>query len=187
MSSGKVCDAAHIIPRHVLKSVTERAQAGAMGELESLLLWRDEFAKELNHGEILQGMAEFSKAMLISRETFRRKLWQIRGYKREDLERWIASGACFEHFEVAGSLAELSKKPPKQLLDEAIELGDEHGKTMSVENLTTHALGEKYSPHTFKAFSLLSRLAALAPKSDWDAEKQNRYKNLIEQFKEFWK
>jgi hypothetical protein len=125
--------------------------------------------------------------MMIARDSLRRKMATIRNYSADDLYNWIEAGAGQEHLETANTLAELAHKTPKQLMVEAVTLGDEHGKVMTVDQLTSHALGEqKREPALFKVNILFSRLGRFPTLLKWGAEKTERYTNWINAGMEFF-
>jgi len=175
------------IPADVLATVRTRAQAGASAELESLLYFRENFLGELKHGQLMQAQAQYAKAMMISAATLRRKLWQIKAYSPDDLYRWLDAGISFEHLETASQYADVAHKTPKRLLDECISLGDAAGKIMTVENLTSHAVGEREDrPEAYQAINLISRLLNIPQKMKWDDEKLSRWNDWIKLGKEFF-
>lgn len=176
-----------VIPVEILKTVRARSQSRDRCDLESLLYWRANFEDELTHGTKEQARSEYAEAMMISVSTFRRKIWQIRGYGEDNLERWISAGVSFEHFERAAEYAGIAHKEPKQLLDECIALGGANGSVMTVDEMTSHALGEReHRPETYQAINLLSRLANIPQALKWTADKTARYAEWIEQGKEFF-
>ncbi len=109
-------------------------------------------------------------------------------YAPEDLYRWIEHGVGFEHIETANTLAELAKKTPKKLLDECIELGGHTGdKTMTVDELTAHALGEKKrEPVLFRVNDLLSRLGKFPTLLKWDSIKSDKFNAWLQAGREFF-
>ena len=57
-----------------------RARLGALGELESLLEFREDMDDWKAEGLLMQAYAEQAADMMISRDTLRRKLATIRNY-----------------------------------------------------------------------------------------------------------
>ena len=111
----------------------------------------------------------------------------VRNYAADDLYRWFEEGAGHEHLETANTLAELAKKTPKQLMNEAVDLGDQHGKVMTVDQLTSHALGErKAEPALFRVNTILSRLGRFPLLLKWGDEKTNKYNQWLEAGREFF-
>ena len=164
-----------------------RAKAGALAELESLLEFRELVDEWKAEGVLMQAYTEWSDAMMIARDTLRRKMSNVRNYAADDLYRWFEEGAGFEHLETANTLAELAKKTPKQLMNEAVDLGDQHGKVMTVDQLTSHALGErKAEPALFRVNTILSRLGRFPLLLKWGDEKTNKYNQWLEAGREFF-
>ena len=128
-----------------------------------------------------------TEAMGVSRDTLRRKIATIRNYSADDLVRWIENRISFEHMETANTLAELAKKTPKQLLNEAMNLGDENGQPMTVDRLTAFALGEqKREPALFRVNTILSRLGRFPLLLKWSSEKTDKFNSLMEAVREFF-
>lgn len=170
----------------VLLEVRDRARRGALDELESLLWFREHVDEWKAERALMQAYFEYAKAMMIARDTLRRKLSIIRNYPPSDLKRWIENGVSWEHIENANQLAELAKKTPKQLLNECIEYGDENGRVMTVEQLITHALGEKpKSPFIARLGFLFERLGKYPTLLGWAEEKTNRFNSWVEAGREF--
>ena len=165
-----------------------RAKLGALGELESLLEFREDMDDWKAEGRLMQAYQEQAEDMMIARDTLRRKMTIIRNYTPEDLYRWIENGVSFEHMETANTLAQLAKKTPKKLLDECIELGGHTGnKTMTVDELTAHALGEKkQEPVLFRVNDLLSRLGKFPTLLKWDSSKSEKFNSWLEAGREFF-
>lgn len=175
-----------VIPEEVLIRVRIRAVASAHAEMENLLLWR-ELSDEYKYGKKERAEEQYSTAMMISPATLRRKMWQIRNYAPDDLYRWIDAGISFEHFERAAEYAQIAKKTPKQLLDECITLGDENGKIMTVNNMISHALGER-TPRAsmFSINNLFSRFSNLPQVAKFEPAKRTRFDAWIEAGREFF-
>lgn len=164
-----------------------RARLGAMGELQSLLEFREDIDDWKAEGKLMQAYQEQAEDMMIARDSLRRKMATIRNYSAEDLERWIEAGVGFEHLETANNLAELAKKTPKQLLDECITYGDETGRVLTVEKLMTLALGEqKREPALFRVNGLLSRLARFPDLLKWGNDKREKFTAWLDAGREFF-
>lgn len=180
-------DEGTLIPQKQLDIVRARAKSGALAELESLLWFRERVEEWKAEHVLMQAYADYSKAMMIAKDTLRAKLATIRNYSGEDLERWLEAGAGFLHLETANNLAEIAKKTPKQLMDEAVNLGGEHGDTMTVDELTTHALGEqKLHPVHFRVNALLLRLGKFPILLKWDDGKRKKFESWLEAGREFF-
>jgi hypothetical protein len=173
-----------VIPDKMIAKITRRSRLTARMKIDALLVWR-EYADEIAQGAIGIEQKRMARAMMISRETFRRLLWQTDRFMPDDLYRWIDNGVSFEHFERAILLESDSKRPPRQLLNEAIERGNEHGETMTVDEMTAYALGEQQPrPKTYAAMTWLSKLIDLPAKFGWDAEKREKFNYHFNAIKE---
>jgi len=131
-----------LIPHSRREETRLRAKQGALGELESLLQFREDMDDWKAEGRLMQAYAEQAADMMIAKDTLRRKIATIRNYSAENLVRWITNGVSFEHMETANTLYEMAKKTPEQLLNECIELCDGQGRVLTVDQLTAHALGK---------------------------------------------
>ena len=100
---------------------------------------------------------------------------------------WITKGVSFEHMETANTLYEIAKKTPVQLLNECIELGDENGRVLTVDQLTTHALSGK--PHKdkflYRLNNVFSQLGKFPNLLKWDTQKTSRFTEWLEAGREF--
>ena len=176
-----------MLPTQQLELVRSRAQTGTFAELESLLWFRENVDDWRRERVLMQAYQEYSEAMLISSDTLRRKMACVRAYPPEKLVMWISKGIGFDHIETANTLAELAKKEPAQLLDEAVELGNQHGKTMTVDELTIFALGEqKREPALFRVNTLLSRLGRFPELLKWDGDKRAKFTLWLDAGREFF-
>jgi len=177
-----------LIGQKKFETVRARARAGALAELENLLEFRELMDEYKAEGVLMQAYAEWSDAMMIAKDSLRRKMATIRNYSADDLYNWTEAGAGQEHLETANTLAELAHKTPKQLMIEAVTLGDEVGKVMTVDQLTSHALGEKkHEPALFRVNTLLSRLGRFPALLKWGTEKTERYTSWLEAGREFFR
>ena len=169
------------------ETLRARAKAGALAELESLLEFRELMDEWKVEGVLMQAYKEWSDAMMMASDTLRRKIANIRNYSADDLYKWFEAGVGFEHLETSNTLAELAKKTPKQLMNEAVDLGDENGKVMTVDQLTSHALGErKADPALFRVNVLFSRLGRFPTLLKWGEEKTGKYNQWVEAGREFF-
>lgn len=176
-----------LIGRERFDLIQKRAKVGALGELESLLEFRELMDEWKAEGVLMQAYKEWADGMMIARDTLRRRIATIRNYSADDLCRWIEGGVGFEHMETANMLADVAKKTPKQLINEALDLGDENGKVMTVDQLTAHALGEqKRDPAFFRVNALLSRLGNFPMLLKWGQDKTDKYNKWLEAGKEFF-
>ena len=176
-----------LLPQARREETRHRAKLGALGELESLLEFREDMDDWKAEGRLMQAYAEQAADMMLAKDTLRRKIATIRNYSAEDLVRWITAGAGFEHMETANTLYEMAKKTPKQLMDEAVNFGDGQGRVMTVDQLTAHALGEK--PHKdkflYRLNTVFSQLGKYPTLLKWNAEKTGRFTKWLEAGREF--
>jgi hypothetical protein len=177
-------DEGQVIPQKQLDIVHARAKSGALAELESLLWFRERVEEWKAEKVLMQCYRDYSKAMMIATDTLRAKMAQIRNYSADDLERWLENGAGFFHLETANTLAEIARKTPKQLMDEAVDLGNEKGETMTVDEMTVHALGEKkLDPAFFRVNAVLSRLGKFPTLLKWDEAKRKKFESLMDEIR----
>lgn len=170
-----------------LEPIRVRARASMHADMENVLVWR-EIHEEIPRGAKTTAEREFAQAAGCSPQTLRRKLAAINGFTPEALADFVNAGLSWEHLQVAHDLADAARKTPLQLLEEATNPGNAHGDTMTVDELTAHALGERIPrPETYAAVGWLSRLAELPQRLGWDVEKAGRFGAWIEQGKEFLK
>lgn len=176
-----------LLPEKRREKTRTRAKLGALGTLESLLEFREDIDDWKAEGRLMQAYQEQAADMMLARDTLRRYIGNIRNYSADDLTRWIEAGAWMDHIETANTLAEIAKKTPKQLMDECVDMGDENGKTMTVEQLTAHALGELPRKDTvmYRMNNLFSQLGKFPSLLKWGAEKTTRFTTWLEAGREF--
>jgi hypothetical protein len=177
----------YMLPIGQLELVRTRAQSGAFAELESLLWFRENEDDWRQEKTLMRAYQEYAEAMMISAATLREKMAIIRNYPPEKMVYWISNGVGFDTMQRANELAQIAKKTPAQLLDEAVELGGANGKTMTADELTCHALGEvKRDPAFFRVNALLSRLERLPVLMQWEAGKREKFASWVEAGREFF-
>lgn len=177
-----------MLPVAQLNAARRRAQQGALAELESLLWFRQNIDDFRAEKKLMQAYSEYAEAMMCAADTLRRKMAIIRNYTPEDLTRLIMAGVGFEHMETANALAETANKKPLQLLNEAVELGGENGRPMTVEQLISFALGEKpRSPILQRVTFWMERLGKFPTLLKWDDDKSHRYQIWLDAGMEFFK
>jgi len=170
-----------------LEPIRVRSRASMHADMENILVWR-EVHEEVPRGAKVTAEKEFAHAAGCSPQTLRRKLAAINGFNPEVLADLVNDGLSWEHLYAAHELAEQAHKTPLALLREAVNPGNEHGETMTVNELITYALGERISsPETYAAMGWISRLQNIPQKLGWDEEKKTRWKFWIEAGKEFLK
>lgn len=177
-----------LIPLSTLTVWRTRARRGALSKLKSLLEFR-ELARDFKaEGVLMQAYTDAAQAMLCSAETLRDDMGKIREYSEAQLIYWITNGVSFDHLETANRLAEVAKKTPAQLLNEAIDPGNATGATMTVKELKSHALGEinnTHKPYIYKLIVFFERLGKLPSEYNWGIEKTDRFMSWLGSGKEF--
>lgn len=177
-----------MLPAEALSSARKRAQAGAYGELESLLWFREHEDEWRSERVLMTAYHEYADAMMIAPDTLRDNLAKIRNYTPADLKRWIAKGLWLGHLERANAIAEIAGRSPKKLLDEAVEKGDEYGKPMTIDGMTAFALGDKPLPPVFFKFNVtLRKLGSIPNLAKWDDEKTERWRQWLDAGLEFFR
>jgi hypothetical protein len=161
-----------VIPAEVRERVRVRAHDGTLLKLDNLLELRDVLDEIKHRGEpvVMQFYEEAAADLCRSKETVRHDLATIREYTEADLRRWLNNGLSFDHIVKANMVAEVSQRTPKELLDDALDNGDEHGHAMTVDKMLDYALGGRVSWSVWKrvnmAFGRLVKLATRTLKGD---------------------
>lgn len=179
-----------IVPAKLAERWTTRARRGALNTLKSLLEFRELVPEYRAENVLMQAYKEAAEYMLISDETLRDLMGKIRNYPEEKLIYWIENGVVFDHMEKANLLYEIAKREsPAELLDEAISVGGENGKTMTVQEMTAFALGVatgKGKKHIFHALPLFERLGKFPNRFGWDEAKTSEYSAWLDAGKRFF-
>ena len=181
-----------LIPTKFRERTRTRSRRGALSKLKSLLEFRDLVKAEgyREEGVLMQAYKEQAEDMMISPETLRDDMGKIREYPAEKLVYWISNGVSFDHMEKAGRVAELANLTPAALMDEAVTIGNADGKTMTVDEMVSHALGVVETPKRngiYHFIPLLERLGKFPTRFKWDSEKTERYNGWLDAGKEFFK
>ena len=179
-----------IIPTGMKQRWTTRARRGTLSTLKSLLEFRELVPEYRAENCLMQAYKEAAEAMLISDETLRDLMGKIREYPAEKLVYWINNGVVFDHMEKAGLVAELSGRTPAALLDEAVTVGNEKGKTMTADEMVSFALGvvsTKAKTPIYHFLPMYERLGKFPNRFKWDEGKTKRYTAWLDQGKEFFK
>jgi hypothetical protein len=169
---------------------TARARRNAHSKMESLLEFRTLLndAKAEGYPPIMELYAEAASAMECAVDTLRRDIATIREYSPAQLSIWIVRGISFDHMETANSLAEIAHKAPADLIHEAIDPGNATGETMTVKELQAHALGERPMPAPmYWVNRALSSFGGIPQRMNWNEEKTQRWNEILEQIREFFK
>lgn len=180
-----------LIPSDMRNRWSTRARRGALNMLKSLLEFRELIVSEgyREEGVLMQAYREAADSMLMSPETLRDYMGKVREYPKEKLVYWLSNGLSFDHLEKANAVAELAKRTPADLLNEAIDVGNADGKTMTVDEMVSFALGVVDKPrrsviHHF--IPLYERLGKFPSRFRWDEEKTRRYFSWLDNGKEFF-
>lgn len=181
-----------LLPTEFQERLRTRARKATALKLENYLELRDFIAE--NEDRILDiGWMEFYKeagdCMDLSAETVRKNLTIIRNYPDDKLREWIKSGLSFDHIENANWLQNVKEcqYAGLVLLDKAVDLGNGEGKRMTVEEMTTFALGEQTKTGIKAAVSsLFQRLVNFPNRLKWDTDKSYRFQTWLDAGKEFF-
>ena len=180
-----------LIPEAVRKTWRTRARRGALNTLKSLLEFRTLIVSEgyREEGVLMQAYREASEDMLVAPETLRDYMGKIREYSKDELIYWLNNGVSFDHLEKANSVAELANRTPAELLNEAVTVGNEKGKTMTVNEMVSFALGVVDKPKRniiYHFIPLYERLGKFPSRFKFDTEKTKRYMQWLDAGKEFF-
>lgn len=179
-----------IIPSGMLMRWSTRARRGSLSKLHTLLEFRDLCKSEGYKDEncLMQAYKEAAEAMMIAPETLRDDMGKIRNYPARRLMYWLSNGLSFDHLETANRLAEVAKKTPEKLLNEALDPGNATGQPMTVNELTLFAIGEvpqSSRPHVYRLVVLFDKLRKFPTQYKWDELKAMRFTEWLELGKEF--
>lgn len=180
-----------LIPEGMRERWRTRARRGALNTLKSLLEFRELIVSEgyREEGVLMQAYSEAAEDMLMAPETLRDYMGKIREYPRQTLVYWLSNGLSFDHLEKANSIAELAQRTPAQLLDEAIEVGNENGETMTVNQMVSFALGvvdRQKRSIIYHFIPLYERLGKFPTRFKFDAEKTKEYMQWLDAGRKFF-
>lgn len=134
----------------------------------------------------MQLINDFASDFGRSKATVKDDLHIIGGYLAEDMQRWVVAGIRFDHMEKAKQVAAAKEMTPAALLDFAIDNGPE-GKTMTVDEMVSFAIGEKPSGGARRNFQrYYDRLMKLPAVYKWDDSKRARFEQVINTLWEFF-
>ncbi len=178
-----------LIPETKLSEWHATAKRGAREILAILIEFRDEYMADFRAENcLMQGYEEVATSLMLAPDTARDKIGMLRSYPKDKLLYWFDNDLSFDHLDKANSLAEIAHKAPADLLNEAIDPGNATGATMTVKELTAHALGERPMPAPMywinRAFSSFGELPH---RLNWNEAKAYRWHEWIEQGKELLK
>jgi len=166
-----------------------RSYRSAILKLASLLELRViiEDAKVEGERVIMEMYKQAADAMMVHPDTVRNDIATIRNYSPENLAYWIKNGVGFSHIDMANVLQHKAKKPALQLLNECIALGNENGKTMTVNELIVFALGEKkQEPVLYRVTAMFERMGKFPTLLGWGMEKITKYNTWLDAGREFF-
>lgn len=133
-----------------------------------------------------QLMSDFAEDYGAAKATVKDWLHIIGDYDKELMLDWLDKGLFFNHFEKARTCATAKKMTPTALLDFAIDNGPE-GKTMTVDEMVSFAIGEKPSSGARRNFQrYYDRLMKLPAVYKWDDSKRARFEQVINTLWEFF-
>jgi hypothetical protein len=126
-----------------------------------------------------RGMAikEFAECYGKAEATVRDYLEKIKPYTYVFMVNAIHAGFTFDHFEKAQMYASAKQMTPPELITACLDMGNGEGKIMTVDEMTSFALGEKDTTgadsRNFRKW--YDKLVQLPTAYKWDAEKKLRY------------
>lgn len=172
-----------IIPSSKLAEWKKRSEAADFLILENLIEFREFYDELKNEHALMQAYAEAAQANRMSAATFRDKFGLVKRFGDDDLRRWFEMGLSFDHLDKAPGLAEISHRTPAEVLDFAAE------ERMTVEqmiNWICEEQGKQRAPLLFHFDSLFRKLWKFPALGQWDTDKTERWKQWLEQGKEFF-
>ena len=177
------------IPAALIAKWRRNATGRALSKLENLLEYRDVLDENNKKVPVETLEREAAAAMLVSVSHLRHAVGTIREYSEAQLRAWILKGVSFDHIARANSLSvNVPGAPdPAGILDLAIVVGGENGKTMTVEEMTLLIVGgQKMRPAMYLMNVILEKVANFAKKLDWPDEKRTAFEQAWIEFKKAW-
>jgi LmbE family N-acetylglucosaminyl deacetylase len=107
-------------------------------DLREFILENERRLREDN--AMMRVYSEAGADMMVSVETVRKNLRIIREYEPKLLYAWAKQGISFDHIETANALMS-ADRPAKEILDDAIDKGDEQGRVMTVDQMVQYVTG----------------------------------------------
>lgn len=190
ITAPQVIFTAPLIPADFGEKLQGLARKATKAKLQLLLEIRD-FAEE-NYEKIeVTGWQNFYKEVSLwtnySWHSIDKGLDTIRSYETKKLHYWTDNGLSFDHIENANWAQNQCTMYGDQILDAAIELGNENGKVMTVDEMLTFALGGNIQkPEVYPLVNTLSKWLTKIPLKfpHWEPSKVSRVKELIQQLME---
>lgn len=176
-----------LLPIETRRRWRMRTYRSAISKLDNLLELREilEQAKAEGQRVKMKIIAEAADDFQVRDDTVYADLAIIRRYEAADLKEWIRNGVGFAHIETANRLQEKAKKPAKQLIQEAYQLGNKNGKTMTVRELEAFALGENVPPPSHDKINwVLKSLGNFPSLLEWDERKRVRWDEIMDEIRE---
>lgn len=178
-----------LIPVADLMRWSHNARKSDLLKLENLVEFREFLSEIRGDGTIMMAYRDASEAMSMAPETLRDYMGKIREYPVEKLQLWLVKGVSWDHFEKANSVAEIAHVTPAQLLDEAVDPGNAEGKTMTVREMLSHALGGREKPGGAGRYHWLpvyERLGKFPSRLGWEPDKTCRFQKWLADGSEFF-
>jgi len=180
-----------IIPQELRTKLRDRSRRSTLLKMENLLDLRDFIEENYAQVEAMGWMnfyKEAAEVMICAAETVRRDLSIIRSYETARLRDWVRNGLSFDHIETANWLQEYCTYYADQILDAAVTMGSGIGKTMTVAEMESFALGERRPrPQIFNANRLLEQLGYFPTKLNLTADAAAEWETLLNPLREFVK
>lgn len=174
-----------IVPEETRKRWRTRTYRQNMQKLANLLELREiaENAEAEGQRVLMQLYDIAAEDWSCHPDTIRADLATVRKYSPDKLVYWIKNGIAFHHLELANAKAQLKKMTPADVLNFAIEHGDENGRPMTVNKMYQFLTGEKNYTPAFSANSMLAKLGKFPDILGWDEVKKVKFYNLLDEMR----
>lgn len=134
-----------------------------------------------------QLIADFAEDYGAAKATVKDWLHIIGDYDKELMLDWLDKGLFFNHFEKARTCAAAKQMTPAALLDFAVDNGPE-GKTMTVDEMVSFAIGEKPSGGARRNFQrYYDGLMKLPAVYKWDEPTRAEFEAAVNTLWKFFK
>lgn len=169
-----------LIPNEFGRRLRTRARQSTLLKMENFLELMSFIEENLDKIEE-QGWENFYEEagdwMDYSADAVDKNLDILRPHDEKNIRRWIAGGLGFDHIEKANTWQNYSQMDSKQILDGAIDFGNENGKRMTVREMKAFALGEKTPPPPTYNFvkTLTSWITSMPRRLGWDKTKAESF------------
>ena len=175
-----------LLPTAFLEKQSKRARLANKILLINVMEFVEEFYDELQHGDKMQAYRETAEANFCSEYNFRDRVSKVVRFRECNILEWFANGIGWDHLENAPSLR---PNDPAGLIADCLNVGGEHGETMTVREMINFELeGEnKQAAKMLYHFErVVSKLWKLPIIKTWNEAKQSRWQQWIETGKEFF-